>query len=164
CEKLFGSETARAGTQFGDARLGVEIGPVGQREIGHAARIVGPVGDAELLAGDVDGAQPAAVLQDADIGERRAVDRDEIGGAAWAFFRLATPSRYRRSVTSTRPFCAAGSCGWVKSIRFLGCVSVGQRKLPLFSIAAMHSSSRSKPWKIRSTPARAAYSVASRPT
>src|SRR5437764_1351888 len=28
----------------------------------------------------------------------------------------------------------------------------------------MHSSSRSKPWKIRSTPARAAYNVASRPT
>ena len=62
------------------------------------------------------------------------------------------------------PSAPAGSCGCVKSMTLRGCVRVGHSMLPLCFIAAMHSASRSKPWKIRSTPARAAYSVASRPT
>ena len=74
-------EPASADTQFGDTRLRVKVGPVRQREIGDLAGVVGPVGEVEFLAADTDGAQTSAILQQPDIGERRAVPHDEVGGA-----------------------------------------------------------------------------------
>ena len=49
--------------QLGDACAGVEIGPIGQREIGDLARVVVALGDADLVAGDVDGAERPLILQ-----------------------------------------------------------------------------------------------------
>src|ERR671934_111260 len=39
--------------QLGHTRLGIEIGPVGKREVGDLARIVGAVGNADFLPGDI---------------------------------------------------------------------------------------------------------------
>src|SRR5580700_4975567 len=67
---LFGRRQPGAlAAQFGDARLGVEVGPVAEREVGDPARVVWSIGDADLLAGNVDAAQPVTVLKDRDIGE-----------------------------------------------------------------------------------------------
>src|SRR6266404_1366419 len=75
-----GDEVRALPAQFSDPLPGVEIGPVDKRKVGDLARVVGAVGDADLLAGDVDGADPALVLQQPDVAQRREVERDEIGG------------------------------------------------------------------------------------
>src|SRR3954451_8083101 len=75
-------ESAASDAQLRDTFLRVKVGPVRQREIAYLARVIGPVGEVEFPAGDIDGAQPAPVLQEPDIGERRAVPDDEIGGAS----------------------------------------------------------------------------------
>ncbi len=47
--------------------------------------------------------------------------------AARAFFQLAQPISYSRFAAAGRPFCPAGSCGWVNSMTFFGCVRVGHK-------------------------------------
>src|SRR4029077_16069503 len=80
---LFGGGEVRAlPAQFGDPLSGVEVGQIDAREIGDLARGVGAVGDADLLAGDVHRADPALVLQQPDVAERREIEGDEIGRPA----------------------------------------------------------------------------------
>src|SRR6266478_1746820 len=81
--RLFGGgEVGALPTQFGDPLAGVEIGPVDECEVGDLARVVGAVGDADLLAGDVHRTDPALVLQPSDVAERREIERNEIGSPA----------------------------------------------------------------------------------
>src|SRR5258705_2979712 len=80
---LFGGGEVRAlPAQFGDPLAGVEVGPIDECEVGDLARVVGAIRDADLLAGDVHRADPALVLQQADVAERREVEGDEIGRPA----------------------------------------------------------------------------------
>ena len=101
------------------------------------------------------------------VPHRRASPRTRVG-AVQKMRKRGIFEIVRRPGSASRPprsiFCAAGSCGCVKSMTLRGCVKVGHSMQPLCFIAAMHSASRSKPSKIRLTPARAGYSVASRPT
>src|SRR6266446_7077411 len=53
---LGGGEMRALPPQFGDPLAGVEIGPVDERKVGDLTRVVGAVGDADLLAGDGDSA------------------------------------------------------------------------------------------------------------
>src|SRR6266851_4509100 len=77
-----GGEVGALAAQFGDPLAGVEIGPVAEGKVGDLARVVAALGNADLLAGDVDGADPAPVLQQPDVAQRREVERDEIGRPA----------------------------------------------------------------------------------
>src|ERR1700738_4139060 len=80
---LFGGGEVRAlPAQFGDPLAGVEVGPIDECEVGDLARVVGAIGDADLLAADVHRAYPALVLQQADVAERREVECHEISRAA----------------------------------------------------------------------------------
>ena len=62
---LLGSGEARPllPTQFGDTFSGIEVGPVDEREVGNLAWVIGAVRDLDLLARDVNCADPAPVLQ-----------------------------------------------------------------------------------------------------
>ena len=64
-----------------DPLLRVEIGPVAEASVGDLARVVAARRDLHALAGDMHMADARLVLQDRDVLERRAVDRDEIGEA-----------------------------------------------------------------------------------
>src|SRR5258707_149842 len=64
---LGGGEMRALPAQFGDALAGVEIGPVDERKVGDLARVVGAIGNADLFAGDVHGADPLLVLQQPDV-------------------------------------------------------------------------------------------------
>src|SRR5882724_7342018 len=98
---LFGGGEVRAlPAQFGDPLPGVEVGPVDECEVGDLARVVGAIGDADLLAGDVDGADPALVLQQADVAERREIERDEIGRPARFETPMRSPSVMKPALTS----------------------------------------------------------------
>src|ERR1700736_1476005 len=79
---LGGGEMRALPTQFGNPLPSVEIGPVDECEVGDLARVVGAVGDADLLAGDMHRADPVFVLQQTDVAERREIERDEIGSPA----------------------------------------------------------------------------------
>ena len=73
--ELFRREPLLADAEFGDPVARVEVVPVRQREIRNLARIVGPVGELQFLAGDIDRTQSPLVLQHADIGQRRPVEQ-----------------------------------------------------------------------------------------
>src|SRR5215510_407000 len=68
--------------QLGDARLGVDVAPVGEGSVGHLARIPVTLGERHALAAEVHGMDAALVEQDRYVVDGRAVDGDEVGGAA----------------------------------------------------------------------------------
>src|SRR5262249_13840746 len=65
--------------QFANSRSRIEIGPVVQGKICDLPRVVGAVLDADLASTNIDGLQPATVLQDGDVCQRRTVEHGEIG-------------------------------------------------------------------------------------
>ena len=78
---------------------------------------------------------------DGNIASARALESRYLANHRGTAFGIP-PDAYASAVASMRPFCPAGSCGWVNSITFFGWVSVGHSMLPDFFIAAMHSASR----------------------
>ena len=80
---LFGGGEMRAlPAQFLDSFPRIEVGPINERKVGDLARVVGTIRNVDLLAGDMDRADPAFVLQQPDVGQWREIERDKIGGAA----------------------------------------------------------------------------------
>src|SRR6516164_87279 len=79
---LGGGEMQAPPAQFLDPFPRIEIGPVDECKVGDLARVVGTVRNVDRLAGNVNRADSALVLQQPDVGQWREVERNEIGGPA----------------------------------------------------------------------------------
>src|ERR1700726_3983980 len=76
---LLRGERMSLAAQRGDAVLGIELGPVRQGKVGDLKAVVRACGNAEFLSADMDVTDAALVEQNADVFERRTLDRYEIG-------------------------------------------------------------------------------------